>query len=124
MRIVNVNNDRVPEGIDIHADISPEEFEQLGGELEDLKVFARQTLEDPASIIRTGAKNTYAKYLLVPSRLRKEHPTTRYDFDRVRCGLLKDEEWLYVIYAVPRKGAKAKKKAAEPAAVGQRFYRG
>ena len=110
MKISNVNNERDPDNVEINASLTPAEFEQLAGELENLGVFAVKRLEEPASIIRTGAKHTYAKYVLFPSRLRKNYKTAQYDFDQVRCGTLEDEERLHIVYSVPRKGVTAKKK--------------
>ena len=87
----------------VSALLTQEEYAELQGRLDDLRVFAATLIDEPASTIKTGARHSYAKYLLFPVKLRRRWRTDQFDFEKLRCGVLNHEGTLYVIYAVPGK---------------------
>ena len=103
MRILNLENSKKPRGIEIKALISDTEFSQLISNLDHLCIFATKTIIERATVIKTGARHSFAKYLLLPVRLRKQYKTDKFDFENVSCGVVKYCDKLYVIYGVPRK---------------------
>lgn len=105
MKIIHLENIKKIRGVEIRAIIGNAEFLQLLGNLENLCVFAISTISEPATSIKTGARHSYAKYLLFPVKLRRQFKTDDYDFEELTCGTVKYKDKLYVIYGVPRKGA-------------------
>jgi hypothetical protein len=103
LRILNLEASKRPRGIEIKALLSDTEFGQLLSQLDNLCVFATQTITEPATAIKTGARHSYAKYLLFPVKLRRQFKTDDFDFEKVECGAVKYRDKLYVIYGVPRK---------------------
>ena len=71
--------------------------------MSNLCVFATSTIGEPASAIRTGARHSYAKYLLFPVTVRRQFKTDKFDFKNIVCGTLRYKDKLYVIYEVPKK---------------------
>ena len=103
MKILRLENSRKPNGIVITALFGNAEFKQLVGDLSNLCVFARSTIGEPASVIKTGARHSYAKYLLFPVKLRRQFKTEEFDFKKIACGSLRYRDKLYEIYEVPKK---------------------
>ena len=94
-----------PRGIEIRALLSDVEFEHLLGNLDRLCVFATKTINEPATTIKTGARHSYAKYLLFPVRLRRLFKLDDFDFNKIACGAVKYRDKVYIIYGLPRKDA-------------------
>lgn len=103
--ILNLEQSQEQNAIEIRARMHDQEFEQLLGNLDELCVFACKTIKEPASVVQTGARHSYAKYLLFPVKLRRQFKTDEYDFSKLLCGALRSKDKLYVIYEVPRPGA-------------------
>jgi hypothetical protein len=103
VRIIQLETGRKAGKVEITGLMDTGEFNQLLGFLDDLHVFAAPLLTQPATTIKTGAKNSYAKYLLFPVKLRRAFKTEQYDFGKVTCGTLESRQKLYVIYQLPRK---------------------
>jgi hypothetical protein len=89
-------------GIIVRSRVDELEFEQLRGQLDHLGVFAPKLVDTKATLIKTGARHSYAKYLLFPVHLRRLYKTTDYDFASLTCGAIHNQETLYIIYRVPR----------------------
>lgn len=102
MMILHLEQSQQPNAVEVKARMEDSEFEQLLGNLDELRVFASKTIIEPASVIQTGARHSYAKYLLFPVKLRRQFRTDEYDFEKLRCGALKHREKLYIIYEVAR----------------------
>ena len=79
------------------------EFSQLAGEVDNLCVFAGDKIQEDSSFIKTGARHSYAKYMLFPIALRRKFRTESYDFENMVCGSIEFTDKLYVIYAVEKK---------------------
>ena len=101
MRILRVSATKEASELEIQGLLDQSEFRQLLGELQDLCIFSQGTIIEPASAIKTGARHSYAKYLLFPVKLRRQYKTDAFDFTRIRCGVLKYQERLYAIYDIP-----------------------
>jgi hypothetical protein len=103
LRILYLQASKKPRGIEMRALLSDTEFGQLLSQLDNLCVFATQTITEPATAIKTGARHSYAKYLLLPVKLRRKFKTDEFDFERITAGAVKYRDKLYVIYGIPRK---------------------
>ena len=64
-----------PGTLDITGQLSEAEYAALGGKLNDLCLFAADSISQSASVIKTGARHSYAKYLLFPVALRRKWRT-------------------------------------------------
>ncbi|HJN25846.1 MAG TPA: hypothetical protein QGG18_09200 [Rhodospirillales bacterium] len=93
-------------GLSITAVMEKCEFKQLGGDLENLRLFSLGTVNTQSSIVKTGARNSHAKYFLFPACLRRNLEASRFEMGRVTCGTFEQDGDLYVIYGVPAKGRK------------------
>lgn len=100
MKILTLEENNRPHSVEIKAVMGDTEFQQLLGRLDNLAVFATETINAPAAAIKTGARHSYAKYLLFPVKLRREFRTDGYDFDKLDCGVVRYRDKLYVIYGV------------------------
>lgn len=94
--------------LEIHGQLTEQEYLELRGRLQDLRLFAAESVSEPASCVKTGARHSFAKYLLFPVGLRRKWRADDYDFGKLRCGALPHGETLFVIYSVPLKGAPRK----------------
>lgn len=102
--ILHLEQSQKPGAVEVRAIMDDAEFEQLVGNLDNLCVFSTKTITETASAIQTGARHSYAKYLLFPVRLRRQFKTDDYNFEKIVCGAVKHGSKLYVIYEVPKKG--------------------
>ena len=102
-RILYIEDSKKPRGVEIKAIMGLPEFEQLVGSLENLCVFACKTITEPASVIKTGARHSWAKYILFPVKLRRKFETTDFDFENLTCGTVEYKDKLYVVYGMKRK---------------------
>lgn len=93
-------------GLSVTAALEKGEFKQLGGDLEDLRLFSVGSVCVESSIVKTGARNSHAKYFLFPACLRRTLEASRYEMTRVYCGTVEQGGDLYVIFGVPGKGRK------------------
>ena len=103
LRILNFEQQKNTGGVKVTAMMSMPEFQHLVKNLDKIGTFDKSTVIEPASTVKTGAKHSYAKYLLFPVKLRRQFQTDSFDFDKLACGALAQEDTLYVIYRVPRK---------------------
>src|SRR5258706_14328599 len=104
MKIVALEENKKPHGVEVKALLGDTEFQQLLGHLDNLAVFATETIDEPATAILTGARHSAARYLLFPVTLRRQFKTDDYDFEKLSCGVMKYRDMLYVIYGLPRTG--------------------
>lgn len=88
----------------VHAFLSQTEFKQLAGHVENLCLFSSDTISEYASCIKTGARHSYAKYLLLPVVFRRQFQTLEYDFEMLKCGVLELTDCVFVIYKIPKQG--------------------
>ena len=105
MRILTLEENSRPHHVEIKALLGETEFQQLLGRLDNLAVFATEAIDEPAAAIKTGARHSYAKYLLFPVKLRRQFKTDGYDFNNLSCGVVKYRETLYVVYGLQKKSA-------------------
>ena len=104
LKILNLRQSPAPDVVEIDARMDVAEFKQLGGELDNLCIFAVKAITNQASAIQTGARHQFASYLLFPIKLRRQFKTDEFDFRKVTCGAFTRRNKLYVVYEVPQKG--------------------
>ena len=117
MKILSLEESGQPGSVVIKSTMGVPEFEQLIGRLDNLCVFATKTVNEPASFTKTGARHSWAKYLLFPVTLRRRFRTDHFDFEKLTCSTVLYKDGLYVIYKVPGKMAvesEGNVKALEP----------
>lgn len=80
------------------------EFRQLLGYTDHICMFATHTVDEPVKITKTGARHSFAKWFLLPAKLRVEFGADEYDFNSAKAGAIRYKEGLFFIYRVDRKG--------------------
>jgi len=63
----------------------------------------QKTITEPTSFTKTGARHSFAKYLLFPVKLRRQFKTDEFDFEKLQCGTVLYKDKLYVVYGVSKK---------------------
>ena len=58
----------------------------------------------PTKAVKTGARHTYARYLLLPATLKRSFQTESRDFDDIKCGIIEFRNGLDVILSLAREG--------------------
>jgi hypothetical protein len=103
VKILTLEENSKPHSVEVKALLGDTEFQQLLGRLDNLAVFATEAIDEPATAIKTGARHSFAKYLLFPVKLRRQFKTDGYDFSKLSCGVMKYRDTLFVIYGVQKK---------------------
>lgn len=103
MKIIRFEKTKDPHLIEIKAVIGDTEFQQLGGNIDHLCVFAEKTITESASATKAGARHQWIKYLLFPKAIRRQYRTDELNFENVTCGVVRYLEKVYVVYGIPRK---------------------
>ncbi len=103
MEILNLSSGKKPNKVEIKAIMEETEFKRLLGYLDHLCVFETETIVEHSSAIKTGAKHSFARYLLFPVKFRKQFKTNEFDFEKLTCIAIKFEDNLFVIHKVPPK---------------------
>lgn len=106
LRILTLEKTKDPHVIEIKAVIGDTEFAQLAGDLDHLCVFAAKSINEQAAATKTGARHSWAKWLLFPKRLQRQFGTDNLNFEDVTCGVVRylDKVYVvYVVYGIPRK---------------------
>ncbi|MBI4454748.1 MAG: hypothetical protein HY644_02495 [Acidobacteria bacterium] len=103
MRILKVEKTAEPHVVRITAVLGETEFEQLAGNLDHLCIFSTKTICEPSRATRTGARHSWAGWLLFPKCLQRQFKTENFDFERIKCGVVKYLDKLYIVHEVSRK---------------------
>ena len=103
MIIRTLKQSEEPGHLELTGLLTEEEYAELNGHLNDLRIFSDRLVTESANTIRSGARHSFAKYLLFPVTLRRRWRTDKHDFERLRCGTFCHRGMLYVIYAIPAK---------------------
>lgn len=80
---------------------SKEEYKQLRGNINDLCMFAVEAIAEPTKAIKTGARHSAAKWLLLPVCLRAKYKGLDYNCVRVNC--IEYGDMVFFVYALKRK---------------------
>ena len=91
-------------GVIINALLGSSEFKQLEGYLENLVLFAVKAIDEPTKAIKTGARHSYARYFLLPIKIRRAFRTDTHDFENIKCGAVEYKDSLFVVFCLDRKG--------------------
>lgn len=103
MKILDLEDGKKAKRVVIRALMGVPEFEQLGGSLDKLCVFSTKTIREPSSVIKTGARHSYAKYFLFPVSLRRRFKTEEYDFENLKSGTVAYKDEVFIVFGVERK---------------------
>jgi len=102
LRILRTDNSATRKGLIISALLGQSEFEQLHGCLEDLCLFSTKLFTDRATFVKTGARHSMVKYVLVPTAQRAKLKLSEHDFDNLTCASVTYRDSVFLIYKVPR----------------------
>lgn len=103
MKILKLEESKGQDGVIVKAWLDKNEFQRLNGYLDKLVVFSAKAIDESSKAIKTGARNSYARYFLLPVQIRKRFKTDTHDFEHIMCGALECNECLYVIYCIGKK---------------------
>lgn len=103
MKILKLEENKKNNSVIIKGLVGVSEFRQLSGYLNKLVVFAIDTIDEPTKAIKTGARHNYARYLLLPVKIRKRFRADTHDFENIRCGAIEYKDRLFVVFCLERK---------------------
>jgi len=66
-------------------------------------MFAIQTITEPVKATKTGARHSFAKWLLLPKKLRSNYNADDYDYEKVKAGYVEFKDSVLFIYRVRKK---------------------
>lgn len=103
MKILELNQNNKNNSIVLKAIAGEPEFRHLKGFTDQICMFAIQTINQPVKITKTGSRNSYAKWFLVPASLRSLFNTKEYNYDEVKAGFVEYKDCMFFIYKVDKK---------------------
>ena len=74
------------------------EFRHLKGFTDHICMFAIHTIDQPVRITKTGARHNFAKWFLLPVKLRARFETGKYDYNEVKAGFIEHKDSVFFIY--------------------------
>lgn len=80
------------------------EFRHLNGHTDHICMFATQTIEEPSKTTKTGARHSFAKWLLLPVKLRNKFEKDEYDYAKIEAGYVEYQEGIFIIFRLNKKG--------------------
>ena len=104
LEILNIRANPNKDEIILKSVVSTAEFKRLNGCLKDLVVFPAERVTEPTKAIKTGARHSYARYLLLPVKLRRIFRTDTHDFENIKCGAVECDGELFLVFGLERKG--------------------
>ena len=98
MDIIGMEDRKDRDKVVVRAVMSTEEFGRLQGRLDNLVVFSPETINIPTSTIKTGARHSYARYLLLPVKVRRKLRGDSASLEGIKCGVITGTLERYVLY--------------------------
>jgi hypothetical protein len=62
------------------------------------------TVHEPVKVTKTGARHSYAKWFLVPVKMRNKYKADELDYDEAQAGCVEYKGKVLFVYVVGRKG--------------------
>ena len=100
MRILEVVQPKTQNSIYLRALVGEPEFRHLKGNLDRICLFATDTIDQDVTVTKTGARHSFAKWLLLPARLRTDFNGKKFDYKAVKAGLVEYKDCVFFIYRV------------------------
>ena len=104
MKILELSRKNSNNSIFLKVLLGEPEFRHLKGYTDHICMFATQTIDIPVKITKTGARHNYAKWFLLPVKLRAQFATEENDYKDVKAGFIKYKDCVFFIYRVNKKG--------------------
>jgi len=103
VKILELNQKNADNSIVLKVLVGEPEFRHLKGYTDQICMFSTQTINEPVKITKTGAKHSFAKWLLLPVKLRNQFETGKYDYNNVKAGFIHYKDCVFFIYKVGKK---------------------
>ena len=104
MKILELTQKNADNSIVLKVLVGEPEFRHLKGYTDQICMFATQTINCLTKITKTGARHSFAKWFLLPVKLRNQFVTEEYDYNNVKAGLVEYKDCIFFIYQVNKKG--------------------
>ena len=105
MKILELNQNNSDNSVILKAKLGEPEFRHLTGFTDQICMFATQTINISTKITKTGARHSFAKWFLLPIKLRSQFTTDEYDYNNVKAGFVQYKDSVFFIYRVDKKAA-------------------
>ena len=102
MKILECDHRDTSESVLIRALTGDAEYRQLQGHSEQICLFASSLINIPIKTVKTGARHNYAKWFLVPVKLRSRFTADKYDYKNVKGGLIHYKDSVFFIYRIKK----------------------
>ena len=103
MKILELNQKNGNNSIILKVVSGELEFRHLQGYIDQICMFATQTIKHPTKITKTGARHNFAKWFLLPAKLRTQLDADEYNFDDIKAGFVEYKDSIFFIYRVNKK---------------------
>lgn len=104
MKILECDHRNSKDLVIIRALTGDAEYRQLQGHSEQICLFASSLINLPIKTVKTGARHNYAKWFLVPVKLRSRFSADEYDYNNVKAGSIEYRDNVFFIFNVLKKG--------------------
>ena len=104
MRILEFSQKNSDNSILLKVLVGEPEFRHLKGYTDQICMFATQTIDQESKITKTGARHSFAKWFLLPAKLRAFFGAEEYDYNEVKAGFMPFKDCVYIIYRLNKKG--------------------
>ena len=109
MKILQLSQKNSGDSIFLKVLVGEPEFRHLKGFTNNICMFASQSINEPVKITKTGAKHSFAKWFLLPAKIRTQFITEDYDYKNVSVGYVEYKDCVFFIYRVNKKGLSQEK---------------
>ena len=79
------------------------EFRQLRGCLNNICLVGLDTITEPVKVTKTGARHSYAKWFLVPAKMRTLYKADEYKYESTQVKCIEYKDKVLYVYMVPKK---------------------
>ena len=103
MRILRLENCDKESGVILRVQVGEPEFPQLQGCLSNICLVGLNTGKEPIKVTKTGAKRSYAKWFLVPVKMRVQYNTEEFDCENTQLGCVEYSDKVLFLYVVGKR---------------------
>ena len=103
VRILRLEHRDKKNGVILKVQLGDSEFRQLQGSLNNICLVALDMINEPVRVTKTGARHSYAKWFLVPVKMRVQYKAEDFDYENAQLGCVEYRDKVLFVYVVGKK---------------------